>query len=285
MKNLKKQWIADIVIRGFFFIFFMTAWSSGFSGVKYLCEQIHTGRPLEFNAFVQVLGALAIFTIIFGRYFCGKACAFGTYGDAVFWLAGKIAKTLGKRHPGIPGDPEKKLKHIKYFVLIAICLMCIFGLSTLIIEYSPWTAFAGIRSGKLSLKTGGIIGLLLLAGCTAGMAVEKRFFCKFLCPFGAVFALLPVMPFSSVKRKKESCIEGCSACRNVCPANLDIPYADEENEYSLKMGDCFQCGKCTQICPAKNTGCMTMPGGIKGIVADGIKGTILAAVLYALTMV
>lgn len=281
MKKLKQQWIADIIIRGAFFLFFMTVWSSGFAGIKYLCEQVYTGKPLELNAFVQVLLILVIFTIVFGRFFCGKACAFGTYGDAVYWISARIAKLLGKKPPGIPAGPEKKLKYIKYFVLIGICLMCILGMANLIIANSPWTAFANVKNGKVPLETtADIVGIALLIACTVGMAVEKRFFCKFLCPFGAVFALLPVFPFSAVRRKKESCLENCRACSNICVSKLDIPYEDEKNDYSFKMGDCFQCGKCTQICPAQNAECTTMPGGMKGIIFDFVKGAILALSLY-----
>ena len=78
-------------------------------------------------------------------------------------------------------------------------------------------------------------GLFLLV--TAGMALEPRFFCRFLCPMGAVFSLMPVLPFSVIKRDRENCIPKCKACNLVCPANLEIP-SDKEGD-NATSGECF----------------------------------------------
>ena len=92
-------------------------------------------------------------------------------------------------------------------------------------------------------------GLFLLV--TAGMALEPRFFCRFLCPMGAVFSLMPVLPFSVIKRNRENCIPNCKACNLVCPANLEIP-SDKEGD-NATSGECFSCGKCIGKCPKQNT--------------------------------
>ena len=63
------------------------------------------------------------------------------------------------------------------------------------------------------------IGLLVLI--LLGMAVQPRFFCQFLCPMGAVFALLPVLPFARLHRQSDGCIPGCNACKQQC----DVPEA------------------------------------------------------------
>ncbi|WP_353962897.1 hypothetical protein [Ruminococcus sp.] len=80
------------------------------------------------------------------------------------------------------------------------------------------------------------------------MVFCNRFFCRFLCPMGAVFSLLPVLPLFSVRREREGCVKGCSACERCCPADLQLPEADSWNS----NGDCFQCQKCLDICPKKN---------------------------------
>ena len=86
---------------------------------------------------------------------------------------------------------------------------------------------------------------------TAGMALEPRFFCRFLCPMGAVFSLMPVLPFSVIKRNRENCIPNCKACNLVCPASLEIP-SDKEGD-NAASGECFSCGKCIGKCPKQNT--------------------------------
>ena len=70
------------------------------------------------------------------------------------------------------------------------------------------------------------------------MAVQPRFFCQFLCPMGAVFALLPVLPFARLHRQSDGCIPGCNACKQQCPVCLKL------EETSLRSGECIACEAC-----------------------------------------
>ena len=73
--------LARQIIQIIFFLWMPALYTSAFSGVRYVIEQIRAGKPIEQNAFLVMLIALCGFTILFGRFFCGYACAFGTLGD------------------------------------------------------------------------------------------------------------------------------------------------------------------------------------------------------------
>ena len=292
--------IVTVQIRAAFFFAFPAAWATGFSGVKYLFTQISTGKPLEMTAFLAAFCGFAAFTIVFGRFFCGKACAFGTYGDVLYTIGAWAAKRMKKKPLHIPEKVCAWLRYVKYIVLIAVAALCVAGLSSQLAAGSPWTAFSQIISavipgskggaGGLSFKAGlSVLSLILFIACSIGMFLEKRFFCRFLCPFGAVFSILPILPISTVSRTKETCIPRCRACRNACPAALELPYQglqetdmtgqnSPEHLYGARMGECFMCGKCTHICPKSNAGSLTMPGGVAGIILDILKAVVLAAV-------
>ncbi|MGN0241803.1 MAG: 4Fe-4S binding protein, partial [Candidatus Weimeria sp.] len=77
---------------------------------------------------------------------------------------------------------------------------------------------------------------------------KERFFCRFLCPMGAVFALMPVLPVFSLHRDREDCIKGCRGCTSICPADIELP----DVKSSSVRGECFQCGKCIDVCPKKH---------------------------------
>ena len=64
-----------------YFLFLPSAFTAAFAGVKYIFTQIGAGNPVEITAFVTVLLVLCGYTIVFGRFFCGFACAFGSLGD------------------------------------------------------------------------------------------------------------------------------------------------------------------------------------------------------------
>ena len=67
-----------------FFIAAPSLFSTAFAGIKSIFLAIAAGQPVEWNSFLTVTTVLLIFTCFFGRHFCGYACAFGSFGDAVY---------------------------------------------------------------------------------------------------------------------------------------------------------------------------------------------------------
>lgn len=90
-------------IQLFFFLLFPSAYTAAFAGIKYIFTQIGAGEMVSVSSFVTVLIVLCGYTIIFGRFFCGFACAFGTLGDAVHagyvWCCKKLKKKTGCSQP------------------------------------------------------------------------------------------------------------------------------------------------------------------------------------------
>ncbi len=261
MSNKKKslydriETIVQVAIRLIFFLLYPALFSTAFTGIKMLVEQIAGGESLEWNSFVMTLVILLLFTFCFGRVFCGFFCAFGTYGDFIYFLSSAVRKKLKKRPFHLLEKWGGTSRYVKYIVLMAVLILCIRGMSEIVSLHSPVTAFSRLHSLQVPDSVAGLLVFLLI---TVGMALEPRFFCRFLCPMGAVFSLMPVLPFSVVKRDRENCIHGCQACKMACPAGLDIPSLEEgDNPLS---GECFSCGKCARRCPRKN---VKLPGSGK----------------------
>lgn len=79
-KKISVQTIIEVMIRAVFFIIYPALFSTAFTGIKLIVEQITQRASLQWNSFVETLVVLLVFTIVFGRFFCGFACAFGTWG-------------------------------------------------------------------------------------------------------------------------------------------------------------------------------------------------------------
>lgn len=236
-----------LLIQLIFFIFFPSAFSSAFAGIKYIFIRLGIKEPLAFTGFIQVLLVLCLFTIVFGRFFCGFACAFGSLGDWLHSLYLLVCKKCRKEPLHLPSLPVRILNLCKYAVLLAIVIMCFLNVYNKTDAWNPWTAFSLLRAGNLRLSAvlpGFILFFLLLIG----MTIFERFFCRFFCPMGAVFSLLPVIPLFAVRRRTYSCARTCGKCLRSCPAELAIPAEHNTNV----PGDCFQCQKCLDACPAKN---------------------------------
>ena len=80
-----------------YFLFLPSVFTAAFNGVKYIFTQLGQGEKIEMTAFVSALLLVCAFTIVFGRFFCGFACAFGSLGDAMHAIYGIICKKRKKK--------------------------------------------------------------------------------------------------------------------------------------------------------------------------------------------
>ncbi len=88
---------------------------------------------------------------------------------------------------------------------------------------------------------------ILLAVIVACVLVS-RFFCRVMCPLGAIYGLLNRYSFYRLNFAADKCI-GCSRCKKVCPLDLD-----PTKEFN--SAECVRCGQCVAACPV---GALTAP--------------------------
>ena len=85
--------------------------------------------------------------------------------------------------------------------------------------------------------------IFVLLAVIIGCVVVHRFFCRVLCPLGAVYGLLNRYSFYQIKFASDKCI-GCERCKKNCPLDLD-PTKE------IDSAECVRCGRCKKICPTK----------------------------------
>lgn len=268
-KQVKKirTWLRR-ALQLFFFIWFPSVYTAAFSGVKYLFTRLGAGEPVELTSFVTVLLVICLYTMVFGRFFCGFACAFGSLGDAVYGLGSFIRKKKKKKPLQVLAPWSQWLLWIKYLVLALLAGLCFTGVYASTKGSSPWEVFSMLHAGNLKLS-GYAVGGTLLILILIGMALQERFFCRFLCPMGTVFSLLPVFPFFALKRDRENCAKGCKGCTRICPADVELPDAAGTD---CIRGECFQCQKCIDVCRKTNIHC-----GIRQLKGNEIWLTLIKA--------
>lgn len=235
------------IIQAAAFILFPGLFISTFSALKAIVTAIIAGTfTLAANAGnVILVAAMLLITAIMGRFFCGFLCSFGSMGD-LFWFIGTKLKL---RRPAISEKTDRVLKSVKYILLAAIVLFgWILGASLLSGTSNPWTVFGMYATWKGWLDLTGFlsIGALLLLAIAAGSMYIERFFCRYLCPLGAVFSLVSKFRLYKIRKPSLKC-GNCKACTRRC--SMGIPLYSME---TVTDSECIDCMQCVDICPQDN---------------------------------
>lgn len=179
-KKHKKQipaWIRA-GIQLLFFVFFPSAFTAAFSGVKYIAGQMGTGAQIEITSFVLSLIILCASTVVFGRFFCGFACAFGSLSDWVRAAYVWVCKKLKKKPVTLGMELTAALSLIKYAVLLLILFLCFGGTYVKLKGSSPWDVFSMLHAGNFALE-----GYFAGSSCSFSSCVA----CACRSVFSAVF--------------------------------------------------------------------------------------------------
>jgi uncharacterized protein with FMN-binding domain/polyferredoxin len=242
-KKIKKSQILRHCIQLILFLLLPGLYAMTFSELRAVYQMIIRGN---FN-FLQALPSLVEFvavmllTIIAGRWFCGWMCAFGAYNDLIYFISKKIFKRKFK----VDEKVDSILKYVKYIILIFIIIISWTIGSNILGSTSPWDVFGQITNLSTVISNL-LIGLILLVLITIGAFFIERFFCRYLCPLGAVFAIVSRIGITKINKPKADCGK-CRACTMNCSMGLQLYKID-----GAKGGDCINCLKCTEVCPRNN---------------------------------
>lgn len=270
-KFILRHWRTGLQI--LFFLYAPAAFSAAFGGVKAVFARIGSGEPLSLSPMIQLFLGIVVSVMLFGRFFCGAACAFGSLGDWLYALSAHLQKKTRRRLPRLSAGVERRLAYLKYAVLCALLALCVTGNQGAISGKSPRDAFAMALALRLRW-TGNEVAWILLGAILLGMLWIPRFFCRFLCPLGAIFSLVPQFGIVRIRKQRSGC-GACRACSSVCPARLPLGEYDD-----ISSGECFSCGKCTQVCPRKNARYRLIGGARWPVVGLLLQAALLAALMY-----
>jgi len=248
-KTKKISWFAVVrrVIQLIAFILLPGLFITTFSSIKIVYLAI-IGGTFSFGALLpQLLTIFAVIgvTILFGRFFCGFICSFGAMADAIWFLSRKIRK----KPVVVSEQADRVLKLIKYALLVFIVVFIwTLGMVSINNDLNPWNIFGMYTSLAGWTSLGGLltIGALLLLIIMIGSFFIERFFCRYLCPLGAIFAVTSRLRMFKVKKPSASC-KTCRACTTQCAMGIPLYKYDK-----VSSGECINCFECVAGCPRKN---------------------------------
>jgi ferredoxin len=195
------------------------------------------------------LGVLLVCLLI-PRGFCGYACPMGTLIDLFDWGLGQRVGLQKINNEGI-------WTHSKYAILGFILVASLFGVTLsgygaaipILTRGSAFIAsplqlgFSRSFEQIPTYDTGRWISIGLFAIIICLGFIGPRFWCRYLCPTGALFSLANTLRLTQ-RNVRVGCI-GCKRCRQVCP------FDSVETDFSTRPLDCTFCQTCGGSCPVQ----------------------------------
>lgn len=217
-----------------------------YGGLESLYTLLGSGTFIQkvFSGTMVLLVLTIVLAILFRRSFCGLLCPFGALQEFFALLGKKIFKRRFK----IPSKLDYYLRYTKYVVLIITIFYAWKTAGLWMSPYDPWAAYAHLSEGLTSLIGENLIGFILLLVTIIGSIIYDRFFCKYLCPMGAIYGLISMISPHKIVRNEDKCI-GCDLCTKNCPMNIDVA-----NSKKITSMECIDCQLCVLSCPQE--GCI-----------------------------
>ena len=160
------------------------------------------------------------FVLLFGRVFCAGVCPLGAVQELVLVRSTRVPRWL-----------DSLLGSLPYIYLAVAVLFAATGLGFLVCRYDPF-----VRIFRLS----GEMHMLIVAGAFVLLSLfVGRPFCRWLCPYGALLAILGLLARREVRIPPGECVN-CHLCRNSCPYGAIRPLTEAEDSTQARAHHRFE---------------------------------------------
>jgi polyferredoxin len=206
--------------------------------------------PQVHPAALFLLVTFLAMAFLFRKAFCSWLCPVGTISEYL-WRAGK---KMFKRNFHLPRWLDLPLRGLKYFLLgffvWAISSMSASGIRDFM--QSPYGLIADVKMLNF-FRHIGETGLIVLGIFVVASVFIQNFWCRFLCPYGALLGLTSWFSPTRIRRNTETCID-CAKCAKACPSALPV-----DKLVQIRSVECIGCLECVAVCPAQDALSMSLP--------------------------
>ncbi len=203
--------------------------------------------PVHPAAFVILSGAI-ILGFFLRKSFCGWICPVGTVSESVY----KLGERISGRNFRLPLYVDYPLRSVKYILMAFFIYVIILKMDSQAIRiflYTPYWKIADVKLLKFFVEMSKTTAIVLAALLILSV-FYRNFWCRYLCPYGALLGLLAFTGPSRIKRQEDRCIN-CRLCSKNCPSHLPV-----DRKRYIHSPECSGCLNCVSYCPSKD--CLEM---------------------------
>lgn len=193
-------------------------------------------------------GVLLAVSVLIPRGFCGYLCPLGTLVDLADWLVNRRLSRIRLPSAGW-------WVHLKYYMLAAVGVAALCGVLVAGYVAAIPVVTRGLALTASPLQTGlhrgwgqvppmgwgELVSVAMFVLVLALGLLAPRFWCKYVCPSGAIFSLCSLARVGE-RKVRSGCIH-CNRCVEACPFDAIKP------DFTTRTADCTLCQTCGGVCP------------------------------------
>jgi polyferredoxin len=215
---------------------------AGLMQMKYvaLLHRWPTIHPAGFFLF----SAFLLMSFLLRKSFCGWLCPVGTFSEYLW----KLGRYIFNRNFALPRWLDVPLRGTKYLLLGFFGYAVVMMSAPMIADFlsAPYGLIVDVRMLNFFRFLGGTAAFVLLGLVVASIFVQN-FWCRYLCPYGALMGLVSMLSPVRIRRNEATCID-CAKCAKACPSLLPV-----DKLVQIRSAECTGCLECVAVCPAKDT--------------------------------
>ena len=213
---------------------------AGMMNLKYflVTRQVPELHP----AAMFLLVTFVAMAFLFRKAFCSWLCPVGTVSEYLW----KLGQKLFRRNFRLPGWVDIPLRGLKY-LLLGFFVWAVSSMSASAIAAfmrSPYGVVADVKMLNF-FRFIGTTGLIVLGALVVASVLVQNFWCRYLCPYGALLGLASVFSPLRIRRNVATCID-CAKCAKACPSALAV-----DKLVKISSAECTGCLECVAVCPAE----------------------------------
>ncbi len=214
------------------------------SGLIGLIDWIRRGALNTIHPAATVLFLIfVVISFVAGKAFCSWICPIGFLSENL----ARFGRRIFGRNPRLPRWLDVPLRALKY-ALLAFFLWAVLSMAPAVLSgfiESPYNKVADVKMLQFFAHLGGA-GLITVGALVLLSIPFQGFWCRYLCPYGALLGIFSRFSPVRVHRDRIACTD-CGICDRVCPARLPV-----SARLRVASVECIGCTDCVASCPIPN---------------------------------
>ena len=201
-------------------------------------------NPIHPSGLIIFLVILAT-AILLKRGFCSWVCPFGLLTEYL----NRLHRFIFRKDVRVPYWLDYPLRSLKYLLLLFFVWAIMVKMNARDLDhfiYSPYNMVADIKMLHFFKHISAFAFWVLVILLVLSILV-RNFWCRYLCPYGALLGALSFISVFKIHRNEETCTH-CRQCTGACPVDIKV-----HKTTGVISDECHACLKCVAVCPEQRT--------------------------------